>query len=91
MDRTTGLMKEFVEKRGPPPSALILVMTAEEVDGSCPTIIWLWSGAFTSIWLTALADGGQGFGRFPVFNITSSGACLLEMIFTCRSPTPTPA
>lgn len=29
-------------------------------------------------------------GRFPVFSITSSWACLLEMIFTCRSPTAFP-
>lgn len=82
-------MKEFVEK--PPLSELILVMIAEDVGGSCPTIIWLWSGAFTSIWLTVIADGGQGLGRFPEFSITSSWACRLEMIFTCRSPTPTPA
>lgn len=84
-------MKEFVEKRGTPLSELILVMTAEDVGGNCPTIIWLWSGAFTSIWLTVVADGGHGLGRFPVFSITSSWACRLEMIFTCRSPTPTPA
>lgn len=67
-------MKEFVEKRGPPLSELIRVMTAEEVGSSWPTIIWLWSGAFTSMWLTVVADGGQGLGRFPVFSITASWA-----------------
>lgn len=83
-------MKEFVENSGPPFSGLILAMTAEEVEDSCPTIIWLWSGAFTSIWLTTLIEGGQGLGRFPEFSITSSCTCRLEMIFPCRSPTPNP-
>lgn len=72
MGLTIGLIKEFVEKRGPPPSELILVMTAEDVGGSGPTISWLWSGAFASIWLTAVADWGQGLGLFPEFSITSS-------------------
>lgn len=49
MDRVTGLMKEFVEKRGPELSELILVMIDADVGGSCPAIIWLWSVAFTSI------------------------------------------
>lgn len=39
MGRAAGLMKEFVEKRGPPLSELIRVRTAEEVDGSSGTII----------------------------------------------------
>jgi len=80
-----------VEKRGPPLSGLILVMMDEDVGGICPTIIWLWSGTLTSIWLTVGADKGQGLGRFPVFSIASSWACRLEMIFAWRSPTPTPA
>lgn len=85
MGRKTVLMKEFVEKSGPPPSGLILDMMAEELGGSWPTIIWLWSGAFTSIRPT-VADGGQGLGRLPEDSITSSCAWRLETFFTCRSP-----
>ena len=81
-------MKEFEVKREPAPSGLILLMMAEGPGGICPTIIWLWSGALTSMRPRMGVDWGHSLGRFPEVSMASSWTCRLETCLTWRSPTP---